>query len=197
MWLRTLTILALCSLAMPAMAAAPDYDMTPLAAADVALCLSILREAADHAKHLTGADKDAVALMEKYHGVPPMPPMPDTSKGLPAPSVMAAYGASAGRVDAAISRANAVANYDETIAQKRGVKDRYDGIKDKFDEVIVSDGTGVVGEGDGPMKVSAADLARDRKRIAIDKADWILIKPHRAEYQALRKALRATDGENY
>ncbi len=192
-----LTILALCSVAVPAMAAAPNYDMTPLTTADVSLCLSILREASDHAKHLTGADKDAVALMQKYHGALPMPPALDTSKGLPAPSVIAAYRARIDRNGAIISRATAVSHYDEMIAQKRGVEDRYLAIREKLDEVIASGGTGVVGEGDGPMKVSAADLALDRKSIAIDKADWVLIKPHRAEYLALRKALRAAEGGDY
>jgi hypothetical protein len=181
-----------------AVAAAPDYDATPLTAADVDLCLSILRQAVDHANHITGADKDAVAFMRKYHGNPPMPTMPDMTKHLPTQAEIAAYGAQTEKMTAITTRAEAIAEYDETIAQKRGVKDRYDGIKDKFDDVIMSGGTGVVGDGGGPMKnVPAAVLAADRKRIAIDKGDWTLIKPHRTEYQALRKTLRSFEGENY
>lgn len=181
-----------------ARASAPDYDATPLTAADIDLCMSIMREAVDHANHITGADKDAVAFMRKYHGNPPMPAMPDMTKGMPTQAQISAYGAKADKIRDISARAEAVAEYDETIARKRGVKDRYDGIKEKFDDVIMSGGTGVVGDGGGPVgNVSAAVMAADRKRIAIDKADWILIKPHSAEYQALRKTLRSAEGDGF
>ena len=187
-----------CAASATGAAAAPDYDATPLTAADVDLCMSILRQAVDHANHITGTDKEAVAFMRKYHGNPPLPVMPDMTKRLPTQAEITAYGAQTDKITAITTRTEAIAEYDETIAQKRGVKDRYDGIKDKFDDVIMSGGTGVVGDGGGPMKnVPAAVLAADRRRIAIDKADWRLIKPHSAEYQELRKTLRSFNGEGY
>ncbi|MGA9796111.1 MAG: hypothetical protein WBQ17_11330 [Rhizomicrobium sp.] len=192
-WAAIIVVAATC----PSIAAAPDYVETPMTAADVDMYLSVLRAAADHTSHLSDADKNAAAYIRKYHGNPPIPQMPNMAT-MPTTAQMAAYGKKMGDALAIQNRAQAVANYDETIAKQRGVQDRYDGIKSQASDLIQTNGTGIMADGprSGDSKESAANLAEDNKRAAVSKADWALVRPHSAEIQSLQKKLRAAGGQD-
>jgi len=166
----------------PAMAAGPDYGVTPLTQADVDFYLDILRAAAAHNAHLTGDDKAAVDLTIQMEKHPPPAPT-----GTPTPAQMQQMI----RNSKLAARAAELASYDEQIAEQRGVQARYDAIKDEMESVVpMVTGMGAsCGGGDCGGEATAAQIARGKQEEVILKADKPLIAPHVAEIAALKKQI--------
>jgi hypothetical protein len=166
----------------PAMAAGPDYGVTPLTKADVDFYLDILRAAAAHNAHLTGDDKAAVDLTIQWQKHPPQQPT-----GTPTPAQMQQMI----RNSELAARAAELASYDEKIAEQRGVQARYDAIKNEAEQLVArAQGAGAsCGGDDCGGSVTAAEIARGKQEEAALKADKPLIAPHIAEIAALKKQI--------
>ena len=165
----------------PAIAAGPDYGVTPLTKADVDFYLDILRAAAAHNAHLTGDDQAAVALVVQMEKHPPAVPA-----GTPTPAQMQQMMRNAKLA----ARAAELASYDEQIAEQRGVQARYDAIKGEMEaEVAVAQGVGASCGGDCGGSPTAAQIARGKQEEAALKADKSLVAPHIAEIAALKKQI--------
>ncbi|SRR5579885_395010 len=163
--------------------AATDYQTSPMTQADMDLYLSVMRAAADHNSHLSAADQAALKYMQDISKHPPQEP-----DGMPTQAQLQQMEKNAQLA----SRATALAMYDDTIAQQRGVQERYDGIKGVVEDLVMWGGpTGGADCGGsdcgGDAQPTAAQMAEDRRQQAARKADWILIQPHVAEIRQLRK----------
>ncbi|HJW39869.1 MAG TPA: hypothetical protein VJ476_01425 [Rhizomicrobium sp.] len=202
---KTLAVLAtIMAFAAPALADAPPshLDVTPLVQADVDFYLAIKRAGADCVNHASGADREALDIMRKNHGVLKMPAMPDI-KGNPTPQQlaylqknMAAISAQASRNSAIETRAAALSSCDEAIAQKRGVKPRYDALRGVIESAVPMN-EGAVGScgGDcGAANPTAAQRALWKREEDVMNADRTLLKPHADEIRKLQKTLMSAMG---
>ena len=179
------------------------YEVTPLTQADVDFYLSIKRAGADCVTHATGADREALDIMRKNHGVLKIAAMPEI-KGNPTPQQladlqknMAAISAQADANGKIQTRVAALAECDETIAQKRGVKAHYDELRDVIEEAVPMQGdVGASCGGDdcGPAHPTAAQVALWKKEADVMTADRTLLKPHAEEIRRLQKTLMSAMG---
>ncbi|HUO97632.1 MAG TPA: hypothetical protein VMU01_03145 [Rhizomicrobium sp.] len=180
--LAALAAFVLCAATAHSEPAFPDYAVTPLTKADVDLFMGILKAAADHNAHLTGADKEAYDFFMKNKSAPPPPP----PNGQPTPQWLQMME----HRSQLLAHAGELATYDVTIAKQRGVQKRYDAIKGEVEAVIDTEVEGMTGEcGDsdcGPAP-TPAQRARAKAIDAARKADKPLIAPHAAEIRALQK----------
>ncbi len=205
--MRIVTAAALVLLTVsPAFAdAAPHkYDITPLTPADVDFYLSIKRAGADCVSHASGPDKEALDIMRKNHGVLKIPAMPQI-KGNPTPAQLAdlqknlaVLSAQATRNGQITARAAALSQCDETIAQKRGVKPRYDEVRAMVEaavpmqgDVFASCGGDDCAPNDHP---TAAERALWAKEAQVFLADRALLKPHADEIRKLQKTMMSAMG---
>ena len=193
-----IAVLAVGVLMSAARAAAGPYDAAPLAKSDVDLYVSVMKQAADHVSHATGADKDAIAYMRKYHGNPPaaQPPnfdMSNASDPKQAAAMMKAmqeYSKKAELTSAILARATTLSQYDEEVAKQRHVQAHYDDVK----AIIVSlVGTGAAaascGGSDcgGPM--TKAQIEAGKKWDAARAMDKKTLAPYAAQIEALQHQL--------
>ena len=192
-----LTLLVL--VAAPALAGPNKYDVTPLTQADVDFYLSIKRAGADCVTHATGADRQALDIMRKNHGVLPIPSMAEI-KGNPTPAQMAQLQANMAKISAQAtanaqiqSRVAALASCDETIAQKRGQKAHYDELRAAIEAAVPMLGDVDASCGDGGGCETATPTAAQRalwdKEAKVFAANRALLKPHAEEIRRLQKIL--------
>ncbi|HXC57346.1 MAG TPA: hypothetical protein VNU97_18745 [Rhizomicrobium sp.] len=200
-------VLALLALSrVPALADAPPskYMVTPLTQADVDFYLAIKRPGADCVTHATGADKEALDIMRKNHGVLAIAAMPQI-KGNPTPAQLAQLQADMGKISAQAeyngkieTRVAALSMCDETIAQKRGVKAHYLEIKEAVEEAVPMQGDigGSCGGDDcGPANPTAAQKALWKKEEDVARANRALLKPQADEIRKLQKTMISAMGQ--
>ncbi|HEY4941787.1 MAG TPA: hypothetical protein VII56_10190 [Rhizomicrobium sp.] len=188
----------------PVLADAPPKHLltTPLTQADVDFYLSIKRPGADCVLHATGPDKAALDIMRKNHGVLKIPAMPEI-KGNPTPAQLAQLQADMGKISAQATangqieaRVAALALCDETIAQKRGVKARYDDVRAAIEAAVPMQGAvgSCGGGGCGPDNATLAQLALWKKEAAVFVANQNLLRPHADEIRKLQKTMISAMG---
>ena len=198
-----LATLALCAVAL-ADAPPGKYDTATLTQADVDFYLSIKRAGADCVNHAAGPDKEALDIMRKTHGVLTIPAMPQI-KGNPTPAQiadlqknLAAIGAQAARNGQIEARAGALAQCDESIAQKRGQKARYDELRGVIEAAVPMLGdiaASCGGDDCGPAHPTPAQLALWKKEAEVLAADRALLKPHADEIRKLQRTMMSAIGQ--
>jgi hypothetical protein len=150
---------------------APNYDVTPLSEADVDLYLEVMRGAADHIAQATGDDRAALDFVRANHGN--IPSAQDTQN--------------AQETTMLLTRAMNLSNYDETIADRRGVKRRYDSIKEAVDGQVGMTAAGASCGGNcGNGTPTAAQIELGQKEDAAHRADEVVLTPHKTEILALQ-----------
>lgn len=201
----TLALTALLLSAVAALAGPPPKSLltTPLTQGDVDFYLSIKRAGADCVTHASGADRQALDIMRKNHGVLKIPALPEI-KGNPTPAQIAQLQANMARISAQATanaqiqgRAAALMMCDETIAQKRGVKARYDDVRSVVESAVpLAGGVGSCGGGGGcgPDNATLAQLALWKKEAAVFVADVKMLQPHADEIRRLQKTMMSAMG---
>jgi hypothetical protein len=180
--LAAIAAIVLCVAAAPGEPAFSDYAVTPLTKADFDLFMGILRDAANHNQHLTGADKEAHDFFMKNKNTAP-PPMPN---GQPTQQWLAQME----HRSQLLGHAGELATCDVALAKQCGVGKRYKAIKGEVESVIAHEVEGMQGEcggNDCGPPPTPAQRARAKAMAAALQADKPLIAPHAAEIRALEK----------
>lgn len=147
---------------------ARKYETTPLSDADVGLYLEVMRVAADHITHATGDDRAAIDLLRQVNAGKAQPTLEQANL---------------------LSRGTQLSEFDEEIAQQRGVEPTYMAIRGVI-ESLVGSGACPDCSGDSDEKPNAAQQAQDAKFDGVRNANITLLAAHRAEITTLQKQVR-------
>lgn len=188
-----------------ALADAPPshYDVTPLTKADVELYLSVMRPASAYVANLKGEDKAAVEYMRSNHGNPKMPEppkVPDFGGQPPTQAQLAAmqkamddYNRKIQLPQKYMTRAAALASYDDEVARQHHVEKQYDSVKDPIESAmatITGEGGSCGGDDCAPTEhPTAAQKALWKKEDDVAKANAAFLRPYVPEIEKLRKPL--------
>ncbi len=154
----------------------PLAEFEPVSAADVALYLKVMRTAAERARTLSAADRQALGTMREMTG------RTMGSSQMPTPVQLAA-----------IQRAGELMTLDATVARELGVPSRFSSVQSRVDRYLRPMTGEASGDEDEQMTAEHRAWVQDRIRKfkALDAQDAATLAPHRLELAALDQQIQA------
>lgn len=154
----------------------PLAEFEPVSAADVAMYLRVMRAAAERARTLSAADRQALETMRE------MTKGTMASTRMPSPEQLAA-----------VQRAGELMTLDATVARELGVTDRFSSVQHRVGRFLHPMTGASSGDEDEQMTAERRAWLQDRIRKfkALDAQDAAALAPHREELLALENQIQA------